>query len=113
MIKIKTEFVNEFHNLETVDDLVIYISIKNRAVMHKCPCGCGETVYMILGKDDWCLIYDGTLSLTPSVGNFYFECKSHYFIVDDSIFPADRHTRKLLRKTKKKMMKSNTNEAKE
>ena len=59
----------------------IYISIKYHTVLHLCPCGCGEEVVTPLAPDQWQLLYDGeSISLFPSIGNYRFPCRSHYFI---------------------------------
>lgn len=34
-----------------------------------------------LTPTDWCLVFDGdTVSLDPSIGNWNFPCRSHYWI---------------------------------
>jgi hypothetical protein len=66
------------------DDLqerTIYISIRFATVTHLCCCGCGGKVITPLRPTDWKLIFDGkTVSLDPSIGNWSFQCKSHYWI---------------------------------
>jgi hypothetical protein len=60
---------------------VLYISMEYSLVMHLCACGCGEKVATPLSPDDWKLYYDGELiTLSPSVGNWDFPCRSHYWI---------------------------------
>jgi hypothetical protein len=50
-------------------------------VVHKCCCGCGREVVTPLSPTDWKLIFDGkSISLDPSIGNWSFDCKSHYWI---------------------------------
>lgn len=50
-------------------------------VAHRCPCGCGREVVTPLSPTDWRLTFDGrAISLEPSVGNWSFPCRSHYFI---------------------------------
>ncbi|MEO9593508.1 MAG: DUF6527 family protein [Sulfitobacter sp.] len=57
--------------------------------MHLCCCGCSREVVTPLSPTDWKLIFDGeTLSLTPSVGNWNFSCRSHYFIRHDRVIEA-------------------------
>lgn len=59
----------------------LYISMEFGTVTHKCCCGCGREVVTPLSPTDWSLIFDGkTISLDPSIGNWAFECKSHYWI---------------------------------
>lgn len=62
-------------------DGVLYISIPYRTVVHRCACGCGNKVATPISRADWQLFYDGdTVSLTPSIGNWGFPCRSHYWI---------------------------------
>jgi uncharacterized protein DUF6527 len=59
----------------------IYISMKFATAVHKCCCGCGGKVVTPLSPTDWSLTFDGeTISLDPSIGNWSFGCKSHYWI---------------------------------
>ncbi len=66
------------------DDLkerTIYVSIRFATATHKCFCGCGKEVVTPLSPTDWKLIFDGkTISLDPSIGNWNFACRSHYWI---------------------------------
>ncbi|WP_345739662.1 DUF6527 family protein [Vibrio parahaemolyticus] len=49
--------------------------------MHKCACGCGKIVVTPFSPTDWKLFFNGdSISLTPSIGNWSFPCRSHYFI---------------------------------
>ena len=60
---------------------VIYVSLRFSLVSHQCACGCGEEVVTPLSPRDWQLIFNGeTLSLYPSIGNWSFPCRSHYWI---------------------------------
>ena len=60
---------------------ILYISIPFATVAHKCCCGCGQEVVTPLSPTDWMLIFDGqSISLDPSIGNWSFPCKSHYWI---------------------------------
>lgn len=59
----------------------IYVSIPYATVVHLCPCGCGNKVVTPLSPAEWQLTFDGaTVSLSPSVGNWEFLCRSHYWI---------------------------------
>ena len=78
-MKLRHEFLD--HIPEQLDDGVLYVSIRFGTVVHRCACGCGEEVVTPLGPVEWRLIYDGrTVSLTPSIGNWSFACRSHYWI---------------------------------
>jgi len=49
--------------------------------LHKCCCGCGNEVVTPLSPSDWQLTFNGeTISLFPSIGNWSFPCRSHYWI---------------------------------
>lgn len=58
----------------------LYISTEYATALHKCACGCGIEVVTPLAPTDWKLIYDGSVSLHPSIGNWSFPCRSHYWI---------------------------------
>ena len=78
-MKLRHEFVD--HIPEQLDDDVLYVSIRFGTMVHRCACGCGEEVVTPLGPAEWRLTYDGrTVSLTPSIGNWSFPCRSHYWI---------------------------------
>ena len=71
---------------ENIEDGVLYISIQYCTAVHKCICGCGNEVVTPLSPTDWELTFNGeTVSLSPSVGNWSFECKSHYWITKNKI----------------------------
>lgn len=76
------------------DDLkegTIYVSIKFATAVHKCCCGCGKEVVTPLSPTDWKLNFDGkTISLDPSIGNWGFECQSHYWIRNNRVRSAAR-----------------------
>ena len=90
---LKHEFV-EFIPDQLKDD-TIYVSIPYATVAHKCCCGCGTEVVTPLSPTDWTLIFDGeSISLDPSIGNWSFDCKSHYWISRDRIYWAERWSEK-------------------
>lgn len=65
---------------------VLYVSIPYATAVHKCACGCGNKVVTPITPADWNLLFDGdTVSLTPSIGNWGFPCRSHYWIKSNSI----------------------------
>lgn len=69
-----------------IEDNVLYISIPFCTAIHKCVCGCGKEVVTPLSPTDWQLTFDGkTVSLYPSIGNWNFDCQSHYFITKSKI----------------------------
>lgn len=76
------------------DDLApntIYVSMEYGTAVHACLCGCGQRVVTPFTPDDWRLTYDGdTISLHPSIGNWSFECQSHYIIDRSRIIWAEK-----------------------
>ena len=84
MTKLSHKFV-EFipDNLEAG---VIYVSIPHGTAVHRCCCGCGREVVTPLTPTDWKVIFDGeSVSLHPSIGNWSFACRSHYWIVRNRV----------------------------
>jgi len=82
------EFV-EFIPDELAAD-TIYISIAHRTVMHKCMCGCGVEVVTPISPTDWHITFDGeTVSLFPSIGNWSYACRSHYWITAGKVVWAE------------------------
>ena len=104
---LKHEFV-EFIPDQLKDD-TIYVSIPYATVAHKCCCGCGTEVVTPLSPTDWTLIFDGeSISLDPSIGNWSFDCKSHYWISRNRVQWTERWSKKRI-----KLARSNERAAKE
>ncbi|MBT2515824.1 hypothetical protein J7E29_00060 [Streptomyces sp. ISL-90] len=60
---------------------VLYVSRKYGTAVHSCACGCGNKVVTPLNPAGWRLTVAGSeVTLFPSVGNWWFPCRSHYFI---------------------------------
>lgn len=73
------QFVKAIPN--ELQERTLYVSMDYATVAHKCCCGCGRQVVTPLSPTDWKFIYDGeAISLSPSIGNWSFECRSHYWI---------------------------------
>jgi len=84
MMIVQHKFVE--HIPDTLEDGVVYISIEYCMAIHKCVCGCGNEVVTPLSPTDWELSFNGkSISLYPSIGNWNFECKSHYWITNNKI----------------------------
>jgi hypothetical protein len=78
-VAVRHEFV-EYIPAELRDG-VVYVSIQFATAVHRCCCGCGNYVVTPITPTDWKLIFDGeTISLDPSIGNWSFPCRSHYWI---------------------------------
>lgn len=64
----------------------LYISEKYKTASHLCACGCGEKVVTPLSPVDWRLHkVGGKVSLYPSIGNWNYACRSHYWIRDNLV----------------------------
>jgi hypothetical protein len=71
---------------DKLEEGVLYLSIEYATAAHKCACGCGNEVFTPLSRTDWKLIFDGeSVSLKPSIGNWSFDCQSHYWIDEGRI----------------------------
>jgi hypothetical protein len=69
-----------------LDDGVLYVSIPYCTSVHKCACGCGNKVVTPISPADWQILFDGVgISLFPSVGNWAFPCKAHYWIRSNQV----------------------------
>ena len=74
---------------EELEDGVLYLSIRYNTAAHLCACGCGMKVVTPLHPTAWEMHWDGrTVSLSPSIGNWQFPCRSHYFIRRNRIVKA-------------------------
>lgn len=99
------KFVHKFveHIPANLDKGVLYISIDTDVVIHLCACGCGEEVVTPLGPSEWCFIYDGkTVSLDPSIGNWSYTCKSHYWITNGEVVWARAYSKTEIAKERSK-----------
>jgi hypothetical protein len=64
-----------------LDEGVVYVCIPYETVVHRCCCGCGNEVVTPLNPLQWSVTFNGeTVSLSPSIGNWSFPCRSHYWI---------------------------------
>lgn len=83
---------------DNIEEGVLYVSISYCTAIHKCVCGCGNEVVTPLSPTDWQLTFDGrSVSLHPSIGNWNFDCKSHYWIKKNRVNFAGRWTEKEIR----------------
>jgi hypothetical protein len=65
---------------------IIYISRRYSTATHLCCCGCGLKVVTPLKPAKWHLAENGgAVSLNPSIGNWSFPCKSHYWIKGNNV----------------------------
>lgn len=91
MKKIFYKFIKNIPN--DIQEGILYISIEYKTAIHKCVCGCGNEVVTPISPKDWQLSYDGeNISLYPSIGNWGFDCRSHYWITNSEIEWASKWT---------------------
>ncbi len=65
---------------------VLYISKRYRTASHLCCCGCGMKIVTPLNPAKWALSDHGdSVSLSPSIGNWNFPCRSHYLIIRNHV----------------------------
>ena len=113
MKTIQHKFVEFIPDL--LEEDILYISIEYRTAIHKCICGCGNEVVTPLSPHDWELAFNGqSVSLSPSIGNWSFACRSHYWITKSWIKLARKwstleieHNREYYNLNKKQLAKSN------
>ena len=68
---------------ETLQANTLYVTTEGDVAGHLCACGCGREVITPLSPTDWSMTIDQLgASLSPSIGNWAFPCRSHYFIWD-------------------------------
>lgn len=82
--RIKHQFV-EFIP-EKLEPGTLYISLEYNSANHLCACGCGREVVTIIGPADSSITSSSRgVSISTSIGNSNFPCKSHYWINDNRI----------------------------
>jgi hypothetical protein len=82
-VKIRSQLPHRFVEFvpESLEDGILYVSLTYATASHRCCCGCGREVVTPLSPTDWKMIFDGeNVSLHPSIGNWEFPCRSHYWI---------------------------------
>jgi Family of unknown function (DUF6527) len=84
VVDLEHEFVEVLP--DEMEEGVLYISMEFGAVAHLCCCGCGNQVYTPLKPNRWRLTFDGeNIWLCPSIGNWNFDCKSHYWVLGSRV----------------------------
>lgn len=72
---------------------VLYVSEEFEVAAHLCACGCGNKVTTPLGATEWSFEETrGRPTLRPSIGNWQWPCKSHYWITAGKVRWADQWT---------------------
>ena len=101
--EMKKEFV---HSVPAeLEEGILYVCLDCDVVVHKCACGCGEKVVLPLSPEHWKLTYDGEVTLSPSIGNYQYECKSHYFIRNGNVVWVESFKEEFKSKKKRKKKK--------
>lgn len=86
-----------------IQDGVLYISEKYGTAIHKCCCGCGQQVVTPLSPAKWQLRRVGdAITLYPSIGNWNFPCRSHYWIRRNRIEWARLMSEKQIRRVQER-----------
>lgn len=108
MMKLSHKFVKNIP--EKLENGVIYISMEYSTAIHKCCCGCGDEVVTPFSPASWKLVFDGkTISLYPSIGNWSFECQSHYWIINNEVKWEPKWNRKKIERERQKFGKLQKN----
>lgn len=82
---------------------VLYISEEYGTAIHKCCCGCGMKVVTSLSPARWQLRREGILvTLYPSIGNWDFPCRSHYWIRRNRVVWSGSMTQQEVRRVKER-----------
>ena len=87
-----TELTPKFVDLipEEIEENILYVSFEYNVSFHLCPCGCQSRIIIPFGERGWEIKREGSLiSFSPSIGNWYLDCKSHYFIIKNKIHWAN------------------------
>jgi hypothetical protein len=101
--EMKKEFVHRVP--AELEEGILYVCLDCDVVVHKCACGCGEKVVLPLSPEHWKLTYDGEVTLSPSIGNYQYECKSHYFIRNGNVVWVESFKEEFKSKKKRKKKK--------
>lgn len=66
---------------EKLAEGVIFVSTSYCVASHLCCCGCGKEVVTPIAPNEWSVTFYGeSVTLHPSIGNWRFPCRSHYWI---------------------------------
>ena len=96
--RLEPQFLTSFP--ETLKPGYLYVSDRFATAAHVCPCGCGRKVLTPLSPAQWVLTFDGTVSLSPSIGNWALPCQSHYVIERGIIRWAKGFSREQVRRNR-------------
>ncbi|MEQ8908131.1 MAG: DUF6527 family protein [Vicingaceae bacterium] len=74
---------------DDLEDNVLYVSFDYTTAVHLCMCGCKNQVVTPLDSNGWELKFKGSVTLYPSIGNWNFKCRSHYWIRNGKVIDCD------------------------
>ena len=106
----KDSFRVEHEFVEFIPDKLaertLYVSIPYASAAHSCFCGCGIKVVTPINPTGWELRFDGdTVSLRPSIGNWGFPCRSHYWIKRNRVIWAKPMSREAIEEGRRRDQK--------
>jgi hypothetical protein len=84
---VQYQFVDQIPN--ALEQGILYVSMQREVAVHLCASGCGKEVVTALGAGEWSLLFDGAVTLRPSIGNEDYDCGSHYWITRGQIIWVD------------------------
>ena len=95
---------------ESLQEGIIYLSPKYKTAIHLCCCGCKQEVVTPLNPADWSAKLTASgISLHPSIGNWSFACRSHYWIQNGKVqwsYPMNESEVRHLRQADQKLRES-------
>jgi hypothetical protein len=82
---------------------ILYVSLKYEIAVHLCACGCMNKVVTPLTRAYWTLSRSKKgVTLRPSIGNWDFSCRSHYFIREGVVVWAKSYSDNQMNSVRKK-----------
>lgn len=83
-VRFKQEMVDSIP--EVLSAHTLYVTADQDVAAHLCACGCGREVITPLSPTDWSVSFGrGGATVLPSIGNWAFPCRSHYFIRNGTV----------------------------
>jgi hypothetical protein len=99
--RFKYEVVNSFP--EKLRARTVYITADRDLAGHLCACGCEKEVITPLSPTDWSIKLNRRgVTLNPSIGNWAYPCRSHYFILDGNVVWEDNMSNETITRGRQK-----------